>query len=278
MASGEPVGRTVPPASTYTFGDSEQAGDRLGLLAATFEPTSDDGLRRAVDRIPTLAVDLGCGPGHTTRLVATATRAARTVGLDSSPAFIDRARRVHGPWLEFALHDVARTPFPTGPADFVFARFVLAHLREPGGVLQAWCTQLSVGGRLVSEETEQIDTSVDTFALYEAMASEMVAHHGAALYAGAVTRELPAPPDTRVVMSEPVVVRPPTAVAARLFAMNLATWRHDAFVRERVPEQQIERIARGLSELTGSGATNELTFRNRRVVYERIGGSGHRPH
>ena len=259
-----------PNESVYTFGDGSPAAHRLALLSATFDPSSQALLRRAAEPRPALAVDLGCGPGHTTRLLAASTGASRTVGLDASVSFVDRARDEYGPTLEFAVHDVTRTPFPTPPADLLFARFVLAHLPAPAAVVGAWCSQLATGGRLVTEETERIDTTVAIFALYEATVSAMVAHHGADLYAGSTTRDLPAPPHLAVVLSESVEVRPPTAVVARMFSLNLATWRNDPFVVEQVPTDHIERIARGLAELEDSDAADELTFLTRQVIFERV--------
>jgi trans-aconitate 2-methyltransferase len=69
----------------YAFGDSAPAARRLGLLADVFEPPSRAFLaeftRVAGDQVD-LAVDLGCGPGHSTRLVASVVGARRTLGLD----------------------------------------------------------------------------------------------------------------------------------------------------------------------------------------------------
>jgi trans-aconitate methyltransferase len=260
---------TEETAPDYTFGDSTTAGDRLALLAHVFGPSSEALLRRAAPPATALAVDLGCGPGVTTALLARASGASRTVGLDSSEAFVAQARRHHDGKLEFAVHDATRTPFPTPRVDLLFARFLLAHLPNPTAVVDAWCSQLTAGGRFVTDETEHIDTAVDTFTFYEAMARSMVAHYGANLQVGGVTRDLPPPRDTTVIHSELTEVRPTTAVVARLYAMNLATWRHDPFIVESVPSHEIERLAGELAGLEESNGTNELAFCNRQVIYER---------
>jgi trans-aconitate 2-methyltransferase len=256
------------PAADYTFGDSSTAGDRLALLAAVFEQSSDALLRRAAPVQPTVAIDLGCGPGYTTALVARCTGATRTVGLDASETFVTQARRSHIR-LEFVQHDVTRAPLPTPPADVLHSRFLLAHLPDPIAVLAAWASHLTIGGRLVTDETERIDTDVETFALYEATAKAMVAHHGANLQIGAVTRDLAAPRDTTLVHSGLCEVRPSTATVARLYGMNLATWRHDPFVVEHIPRTQIDHLSRGLAVLEESDQSDELTFCNRQVIYER---------
>src|SRR4051795_1345013 len=94
-----------PSPAQYTFGDNATAGDRLSLLAAVFEESSATLLRRAAPVAPAVAVDLGCGPGHTTALVARCTGATRTWGLDASEGFLTQARRAYGQ-LEFVEHDV----------------------------------------------------------------------------------------------------------------------------------------------------------------------------
>jgi trans-aconitate methyltransferase len=77
----------------YTFGDSEIATRRLEIVAAVFESPTRTFLAEDVGQLRAdLALDLGCGPGHTTRLVAEMTGAVRTIGLDASASFRRRPR------------------------------------------------------------------------------------------------------------------------------------------------------------------------------------------
>ena len=140
----------------YTFGDGDLAADRLALVAAVFEPTSRALLIRAdavvaggADGVGR-AVDLGCGPGHTTRLVAAVCRARATLGLDASERFVATARSLtDDPAVTYAVHDVTRAPLPGGPADLVHARLLLAHLPGPLDVVELWRSCLRPGGVLV---------------------------------------------------------------------------------------------------------------------------------
>jgi SAM-dependent methyltransferase len=72
----------------YAFGDSALAARRLVLLAEVFEPTSRAFLAHVGAHHsgppPELAVDLGCGTGHTTRLLVSVLGPRRVLGLDQS--------------------------------------------------------------------------------------------------------------------------------------------------------------------------------------------------
>ena len=91
-------------------------------------------------------VDLGCGTGALTARLHEATGAARTLGIDSSEAMLDKAPPLERDGLSFRHADIAT--FDEGPWDLVFsnaalqwlpdheALFVrLAHLVAPGGQL-----------------------------------------------------------------------------------------------------------------------------------------------
>ena len=74
----------------YAFGDSAPAARRLALLADLFEPASQPFLARFAGRQLGLAVDLGCGTGYTTRLLASV--------LEPCRASASTSRRRSSPW------------------------------------------------------------------------------------------------------------------------------------------------------------------------------------
>ncbi len=87
MRFNTPAPRRGPGAAVggYAFGDSAAAARRLGLLAELFEPAPRPFLERFAGR----PIDLACGPGHTTRLLASVL-APRRLGV-AAPAHL-RAR------------------------------------------------------------------------------------------------------------------------------------------------------------------------------------------
>lgn len=255
-----------PPA--YAFGDDRAAADRLDLLAEVFGPTSAALLREHAPPAPGLAVDLGCGPGHTTRLLGQVSGATRTIGLDRSPAFLGRAGATAPPGVEFALHDVTVTPFPARPAEVVFARYLLAHLPDPLGVAARWAAELTDGGRLILEEVEHIDTSLPTFARYLQLVTAMLAARDTDLHVG---RSLATwvPGGTAVRSSRGVEVAPATGTVARLFSMNLHAWRDDLWIRDHVDPAELASLATRLRELERRSTYGEIVWTHRQVVYVR---------
>ncbi len=266
----------------YALGDNRVAGDRLALLAEVFGPTSEAMLRAHAPVRTRLAVDLGCGPGHTTRLVARCTDARETVGLDASAAFVARAAEETatelanlGPMpgtIRFVHHDVTRLPWPVPAADLVFARYLLTHLPDPVETLGRWGTQLRPGGRLLVDEVERIDTEIEVFRTYLDVSGAMIAHYGAHLYVGSDVRDASGVPGLRTVASETATIAPSTAVVARIFAMNLATWRHDPYVEHHVDPAVVDALADGLDELLEARTTGRITWTHRQLVLERAQG------
>ncbi len=251
----------------YTFGDDVRAARRLELVADVFEASSRE-LLGALRTRPRLALDLGCGPGFTTALVADATGAATTVGVDRSEAFLAAARATF-PGLTFACHDVTRG-LPTSPPDLVFARLVLAHLPEPAARARAWAGDLAPCGLLVLEEMERIDAPDPVLAEYEERVLAVVEHQGAPMYAGPLLSGL-GDGDGLVRRFDAVRLVPvPTAVAARIYGLNLEGWRHDPFARARFDAADLDALAAGLAALA-EGGRGHVGWGVRQLVLARPG-------
>lgn len=85
------------------------------------------------------AIDMGCGPGNSTELIAARFPEAEIVGLDASPAMLAEARQ-RLPQLRFEAAD-ADSWVPEGETDLVFAnaiyQWVPRHLEQLPRVLAA---------------------------------------------------------------------------------------------------------------------------------------------
>jgi trans-aconitate 2-methyltransferase len=99
-------------------------------------------------RGPKLVIDLGCGPGNNTELIADRWPDARVIGIDSSPRMIEAARSREQPGrLEFRVGDV-RAWEPDSAVDVVLASAVLHWIPDHLGLLPRLVDYLAPGGVL----------------------------------------------------------------------------------------------------------------------------------
>jgi len=256
----------------YAFGDSALAARRLGLLARVFEPTSRSFLAAAVHLAGSpveLAVDLGCGPGHTTRLLVSVLRPRRTVGLDQSAFFVGLAAEDPPPGASFAVHDVTAVPFPCPPAGLLYCRFLLGHLADPAGALAGWATQLAPGGLLLVDEVERIRTGQPALRRYLELAAALLAARGHALEIGPRLQRLPDPPGLARRHDRAAPLAPPAARAAELFARNLAVWGDDAARSGVAAHQELDRLAAELAAVAAGQVVGTIAWELRQQVFQR---------
>ncbi len=258
-----------PKDTAYAFGDSELAARRLDLVSEVFAPTSR-ALLAEVDFRPRLALDLGSGPGHTTRLISETLEPAKTVGIETSVAFLSAARATtQSDSVSFVEHDVTRMPLPLDAADLIFARFLLSHLPRPEACVTDWVTQLRPGGLLLLEEVEWIRPKNAVLGECLEIVAAMLANRGNDLYVGARLDATGEEVGWTRRSSRVVRLQPSTAQAARMFSMNLANWREDPFVRATHSGEKIDRLEAGLSELSASQSREEIAWGLRHIVIER---------
>jgi trans-aconitate 2-methyltransferase len=251
----------------YTFGTSSEAAARLEAIARFFNPLTARLIREHVVATPGVAIDLGCGPGFTTDMLSRAAGARETYGLDRSGEFLARAGAQY-PHCRFLEHDVTVIPFPVS-ADVMYVRFVLSHLLDPVEVVNDWITQLAVGGILVIEEVEAIDTEIDVFKRYLAGSDALVASQGARLFVGG---ELAGGAyDANILLDHCATLPVPDSQAAEWFLPNTQTvWRETPCVVDRLGAAGIEAISDELARLMHSGEQcSHITWHMRRLVLMR---------
>ena len=101
------------------------------------------------------AVDLGCGPGNSTELLAARYPQAQIVGVDSSEAMLASARE-RLPGLRFELADIA-TWRPARPPALIFANAVLQWLPDHATLLPRLFDSLAPGGVLALQMPDNLD-------------------------------------------------------------------------------------------------------------------------
>jgi SAM-dependent methyltransferase len=245
--------------SAYALGDSKVAADRLELVAEVFDRTSRAFLRRFAGRRVGLVVDLGCGPGHTTRLLADELRARRTIGLDHSEAFLRIARQEASDRISFRRHDVTAVPFPVEAADLLYSRFLLSHVQDPEHLVPSWATQLARGGLLLIDEVERITTSRPAFRRYLDLVRAVLARRGHALEVGPLLDAVPETLALRRLDSRVVTLEPPVDHVTRMFLLNLEA------LRATCADSEIDGLAEELATGTHGG---EIRWELRQAVFE----------
>ena len=253
----------------YAFGDSAAAARRLALLAQVFEPATRLFLERFAGHPYGLVVDLGCGPGHSTGLLAEVLAPGRILGLDQSPSFVALAAGSGSSAAEFAVHDVTVVPFPCPAADLVFCRFLLSHLPDPGAALAAWATQLAPGGLLLADEVERIHTGQPALRSYLETAAALLAARGHTLEVGARLQRLPDPPGLVRRHDRAAPLAPAARQAARMFGQNLAVWRDDAVGSGVAPGGELDRLADDLAAVAAGRVGGTIAWELRQLAFQR---------
>ena len=234
----------------YTFGTDEAAAERLEEIARFFNPPAVRFIREHVDGPVASALDLGCGPGHTTAMLSSAVNCADVYGMDVSPQFLAMAAE-RFPHCTFVEHDVTKTPFPLQPA-VMYVRFVLSHLRDAVGLVNRWTAQLPEGGRLLVDELESIETEVPVFQEYLAVNEGLVASQGATLYVGGLLAE--GMYDAEVLCNECAELPVRNFTVAAWFLPNTSTvWEEEPYVLERVPRARRKDIAAEIRHINEAG-------------------------
>ena len=152
-------------------------------------------LTRVGATAPAEVVDLGCGPGNLTALLADRWPSADLRGVDSSPEMIAEARAAH-PEVAFEIGDV-RDWRPAEPVDVLVSNATLQWVPGHLDLLPGLLTAVRPGGRLAFQVPGNFDQPSHTIRTELAATPPYDAHtgdvavptaHDAATYLEALTR------------------------------------------------------------------------------------------
>lgn len=100
-------------------------------------------------------IDLGCGPGNSTEVLAARYPGARIAGIDSSADMVAAARR-RLPEAGFSVADLRDWNDP-GPFDIILANAVLQWVPAHETLLPAWIEKLTPGGALAVQMPDNLN-------------------------------------------------------------------------------------------------------------------------
>ena len=139
-----------------SYAIDERNSERQQLLAQMLNPLT----RQVLDRIPRDSIakilDLGCGQGHTTRMLAEHFPNASWTGFEYDAALVAQASAdlSNPPGIAFQQGDASQLPFPDASFDLVFTRYMLLHVPDPAEVIREMFRVTRPGGFVVAYEPD----------------------------------------------------------------------------------------------------------------------------
>ena len=108
------------------------------------------------------ALEVGCGTGAVTRILATMPAIKKVVGIDRSSVFIERARTLGRGFsqLSFEIGDAQALAFAEASFDLVVFHTTLCHLPDPDQALREAHRVLRASGRLAIFDGDYLTTTV----------------------------------------------------------------------------------------------------------------------
>jgi trans-aconitate 2-methyltransferase len=139
-------------------------------------PSVDLASRIAIER-PSTVVDLGCGPGNSTRVLRSRWPLARVVGVDNSAEMIDaaRAQKPDAAWIVSGIEDWS----PGSAFDVVFSNATLQWLPDHGALIGRLFGHVADDGALAfqipSADFALVYSLIREIALHDPWAARMTA-------------------------------------------------------------------------------------------------------
>ncbi|MEE6146334.1 class I SAM-dependent methyltransferase [Bacillus cereus] len=233
--------------NTYSLGDSNIAANRLKLINDMFNLSTRRFLRENASINPKVAIDLGCGPGLTTKSIKEELKPFKLIGIDISDFYVNKANQESD--IAFIKWDTTEMPLPYAPANLIYARFLLAHLPNIEEAITKWHGCLAEDGLLMIEDTEWISSEEKVFKEYHALVEETIKNSGGKLYIGNGISEIASYNDRKVITNQIVEVQPPIELAAKAFKLNLEVLKNTEFVKKNYDQKYIADLLKSIQDV-----------------------------
>jgi SAM-dependent methyltransferase len=147
------------PASNYVFGHSNIELQRLINQASYFGDLTEEVFRRAGLATGMRVLDVGCGSGDVSFLVASLVGpAGQVIGIDKSAEAVAlaqaRAKQAGLEQVRFETVDISQDFELTDPVDAIVGRFILMHLADSAAALNRLVKHLKPGGLIIFQEMD----------------------------------------------------------------------------------------------------------------------------
>ena len=144
----------------YILGGSKRELKRLSRQSQIFEPETLHTLQLAGIKPGMRCVDIGCGIGDVTFMIAKLVgKRGSVIGIDRNKDVIEicgkRAKQENVSNIEFLVGDICDNNLSKRGFDLIYSRFLFQHLVKPKEALKEMMKLVTVGGTIVAEENDQ---------------------------------------------------------------------------------------------------------------------------
>ena len=145
-------------SDSYLIQGGIEGRERLRILARVMWPTTLAFLETFRLEPDARCLDVGCGGGDVTVAISRMVPRGHVTGVDFDGSKISiaqlEAESLGVKNVDFRMEDVTARPQTDDRYDFIYVRFVLTHLRDPGAALSRFFEQLKPGGILAVEDID----------------------------------------------------------------------------------------------------------------------------
>jgi ubiquinone/menaquinone biosynthesis C-methylase UbiE len=183
-------------------------------------------------------LDIGCGTGAVTRVLAGWPRVGEVVGVDPSPSFLRKARELAAghAGLRFELGDGRDLPFEKGSFDLALFHTTLCHVPSPQRALTEAFRVLRPGGWLAVFDGDYATTTVAT-GDYDPLQACVEAWVGSSVHDRWLLRRLP--------------------TIARGVGFDVVSYRSHGYIQNIHPDYMLTIVGRGIDALTSGGRVGD---------------------
>lgn len=165
----EKVKRTATLFSTlmtegYVLGSLNNEIARLEIQSSFFEPLTRQTLLRAGIRKGMRCLDVGCGAGSVTRILAEMLgKNGQVIGTDVDEKYLEYCRNYRPlPNMDFMQDDISSSKID-GNFDIIYSRFMFVHLKDARKAIRSMKQLVKSGGTIIIEE---LDHAPDSWLCY----------------------------------------------------------------------------------------------------------------
>lgn len=154
-------------ADSYVLGNLDNEIARLEIQSTFFEPLTRRTLLKAGIREGMKCLDVGCGSGSVTRLMAHLVgKKGLVIGLDIDEKYLQYCRSSQPPAnTNFVLDDICNSNLVNEKENFdiIYSRFMFVHLKDARKAVQSMKHFIKKGGAVIIEE---LDHAPDSWLCY----------------------------------------------------------------------------------------------------------------